>query len=194
MSMPERSSTEVTGLQLSGRLHEEAGDLFPLLYKELRKLAHSVLRNEKRGLTIRTTALVHEAFVKLSRRSSGHWKNREHFLTTASLAMRQILVDFFRERKRQKRGGGVLPRPLLETDVIAIEPGTDICALDEALEKLAKSDERKAKVVELRFFGGLTAEETARALNISVATVNRDWQISKAWLHREIVKEEEIGS
>jgi len=164
--------------------------LMPLVYNELRKIAASYLRRERPGQTLQATALVHEAYVRLISEKSHNWQNRTHFLAIAALSMRQILVQRARSRKASKRGGDpariTLDEALLPSPTAG--PGAiDLVALDFALQRLAEVSERQAKVVELRYFGGLGVEETAAVLDISPATVKRDWTVARAWLKRELV-------
>jgi RNA polymerase sigma factor (TIGR02999 family) len=158
--------------------------LLPLVYDELRGLAHRHLRDERHAETLNTTALVHEAYLKLVRLDRATFKGRAYFFAVASRAMRQILVDHARGRRRVRRGGGAAPVTLEDALVAAEERGGDLLALDEALTRLAALDARAAQVVEYRFFGGLTAEEIAEVLGVPVATVRREWALARTWLHR----------
>jgi RNA polymerase sigma factor (TIGR02999 family) len=155
------------------------------MYDELRRLAHHYMRRERPGHTLQTTALVNEAYVRLAGVDRTPARDRAHVFALAATMMRRILVDHARAHARDKRGGGVSVTSL---DGIDIGPGSgvDVVALDEALERLARMDPQQAKIVELRFFGGLTIAETAEELGISAGTVKRDWAIAKAWLHHEI--------
>jgi RNA polymerase sigma factor (TIGR02999 family) len=160
--------------------------LLPLVYQELRRLAASYLRREKPGQTLQPTALVHEAYMRLLKDRPDRWQNRAHFCAIAAHSMRQILIERARARGAAKRGGA-RPRVTLEEGLVAGEDRSiDLLALDEALERLAKLDPEQARLVELRFFGGLTVEETAEAMKISPATVKRHWTVAKAWLTREL--------
>jgi RNA polymerase sigma-70 factor (ECF subfamily) len=160
--------------------------LLPLVYKELRRLAAGYLRREKPGQTLQPTALVHEAYLRLMKDRPDRWQNRAHFCAIAAHSMRQILIERARARGAAKRGGGG-PRVTLDEALLASEDRSiDLLALDEALERLAALDPEQARLVELRFFGGLTVEETAEAMSISPATVKRHWTIAKAWLTREL--------
>jgi RNA polymerase sigma-70 factor (ECF subfamily) len=164
-------------------------ELMPLVYNELRRLASSYLRRERPGQTLQATALVHEAFVRLVGERTTRWQNRTHFLAIAALSMRQILVQRARARKAAKRGGDPERITLDEQLIAGSGPAAhdlDLIALDAALEKLAALNERQAKIVELRYFGGLTVEEVAEALEISPATVKRHWTVARAWLHKEL--------
>src|SRR5262245_20122124 len=164
----------------------------PLVYDELRRLAASYLRRERPGQTLQATALVNEAYIRLISERAQNFQNRTHFLAIAALSMRQILVQRARRRKAAKRGGDP-ERITLDEQLLPASGGgrgdIDVLALDAALERLATLDERQAKVVELRYFGGLTVEETADALDISPATVKRHWTLARAWLHRELARE-----
>lgn len=163
--------------------------LIPLLYDELRRLADSYLRREAPGQTLQPTALVHETYIRLVSQHLPDWKNRAHFFGVAAQLMRQILVDRARSYQAAKRGGGVRRVALEDTVSFAPERGDDLLALDAALHSLAAVDPRKCQVIELRFFGGLDVDETARALNISVASVGRELRVAKTWLYREMRRE-----
>ena len=163
----------------------------PQVYDELRRLAANYIRHEKPGQTLQATALVHEAFLRLSKEKNPPWKNRTHFLAIAALSMRQILVQRARARHAEKRGGKEAERITLDDRVMAghsaeASAGVDVLALDAALEKLAALDPQQAKIVELRYFGGLTVEEAAEALDISPATVKRHWTLARAFLKNEL--------
>ena len=163
--------------------------LMPLVYAELRRQASRYLRNERQGHTLQTTALIHEAYLKLLGNNQIEWQNRNHFFALASTAMRRILVDYARTRHREKRGGLAENLPLDEAlQISANEKSVDLIALDEALNRLAKLDARQARVVELRYFSGLSNDETAEVLGVSNATVRLDWNLAKAWLKQEIIK------
>jgi len=160
--------------------------LMPLVYNELRALAESYLRHERSDHTLQATALVHEAYVRLIKQDEVEWQNRAHFFAVASQAIRRILVDHARARQRGKRGGG-LQRVRLDEDVAVLEErDLDLVALDESMEKLAGLNERQARIVELRFFGGLTLKEVAEFLGVSPRTVDGDWSMARAWLRREL--------
>lgn len=164
-------------------------ELMPLVYEELRRQAARYLRRERANHTLQTTALIHEAYLKLVDQRKVKWQNRAHFFAIAAQAMRRILVDYARTTRREKRGGDDIKLPLEEAlTVAAEEKSVDLIALDEALNKLAEQDERQARVVELRYFSGLSLEETAEALHISRATVAGDWNMAKVWLFRELRK------
>jgi RNA polymerase sigma factor (TIGR02999 family) len=165
---------------------EALEQLMPLVYEEMRRLAHRHLGRERAGHTLQTTALVHEAYLRLVDQKEVRWQNRAHFFAVAAQMMRRILVDYARARRFAKRGGGARHVSLDEAMVVSNECAADIVALDEALNALAEFDERKSRMVELRFFGGLSIEETAEALRVSPGTVMRDWTLAKAWLQREM--------
>jgi RNA polymerase sigma factor (TIGR02999 family) len=159
----------------------------PLIYDELRRQASRYLRKERSNHTLQTTALINEAYLKLIDQREVEWQNRNHFFAIAAQAMRRILVDYARERKRDKRGGAAENLPLEEAAfAVSPEKSVDLVALDEALNRLAKLDERQARVVELRYFSGLSIDETAEILGVSNVTVRRDWDFAKAWLHSQL--------
>ena len=160
--------------------------LMPIVYDELRRQAARYLRREQAGHTLQTTALIHEAYVRLVDQRNVQWQNRAHFFGIAAQLMRRILVDHARTKKRVKRGGSNIRVSLADATVAAKGPDLDIVALDEALERLAKLDEQQSRVVELRYFSGLTVEETAEVMGVSPATVKREWSVARAWLHREL--------
>jgi RNA polymerase sigma-70 factor, ECF subfamily len=185
MESPSSEVTELLRQWTDGR--QDALDrLIPQIYGELRRLAASYLRRERADHTLQPTALVNEAFLKLVDQRAVRWQNRAHFFGIAAQAMRRILVDHARARVAGKRGAGERPLPLDEAVVFADMPSADILALDEALTRLATFDPQQSRVVELRFFGGLTMEETAEVLRISPATVGREWTMAKAWLYAEL--------
>lgn len=185
--MPE-TSLNVTQLLVGwGNGDKEALDqLVPIVYGELRKQAARYLRREKVGHTLQTTALIHEAYLRLIDQKNVHWQNRAHFFGIAAQLMRRILVDHARTKKRAKRGGSDVRVSLAEATLVSKGQDLDVVALDQALTKLEQLDHQQGKIVELRFFSGLTVEETAEVLGISTGTVKRDWSMAKAWLHREI--------
>ena len=168
--------------------------LLPIVYGEMRRLAASYLRSERSSHTLQPTALAHEAYLRLVGLRDFPWQNRAHFMGMAARAMRSILVDHARRRKAQKRGGGVAAVPLDTSAVLAAGPPVAFDDLDRALLDLARLSERQAQVVELRFFGGLTIEETAEVLEISPVTVKRDWTFARAWLYRELSGAEDPGA
>lgn len=163
-------------------------EMFLLVYNELHQLAARKLRHEREGHTLSTTALVHEAWLELNKLNRIQWQNRGHFLAVAAQAMRRILIDYAVARRRGKRGGGQEVLSLDEGDALAIahERADELIALEEALARLQQLNDRQARIVECRFFGGMSIEETADALNVSPATVKREWAIARAWLNREL--------
>ena len=190
----------LTSLMLCGSVHEITDllvawndgeptaleQLVPLVDAELRRLARIYMRRERAGHTLQTTALINEAYVRLIDARRIQWQNRAHFYGLAARLMRRILVDFSRERNYQKRGGGTYQITFDERLAITCTEDPDLLALDEALSELARVDERKAQVVEMRFFGGLTEKETAIALSVSPETARRDWRLAKSWLLRKL--------
>ena len=162
--------------------------LIPLVYEELHRIARRYMGRERKGHTLQTSALVNEAYLRLVDWKNVEWQNRAHFFAASAQLMRRILVDFARNRRYLKRGGGALQVSLAEAEGISLERGTDLLALDDALNSLAAMDQRKSQVVEMRFFGGLSVEETAEVLKVSVETVMRDWKLAKVWLLRELEK------
>jgi RNA polymerase sigma-70 factor (ECF subfamily) len=191
--MPTPSQEEVTQLLEAWTNGEKAAmdRLMPLVYRELHRMARRRLAREQDGHTLQTTALVHEAYLKLVGQKDAQWQNRGHFFAIAAQMMRRILVDYARSRDYEKRGGGA---PKVSFDEVmagvpaSAERARDVVALDEALKKLAELDARKARMVELRFFGGLSVEETAEVMGVSPGTIKRDWTLAKAWLQREMNK------
>lgn len=163
-----------------------AAELLPLVYSELRELARARMANQPPGITIQPTALVHEAYMRLVGKEDPGWDSRGHFFGAAAEAMRQVLVDQARRRNRLKRGGGKKRIDVEDFDVQLVAPVEDILALDEALERLAAEDPRKARIVSLRYFAGLTREETAAAMGLSVPTIDREWRFIVGWLHKEL--------
>ena len=163
-----------------------AAELFPIVYEELRRLAAAALRRERTDHTLQPTALVHEAFLRLAETPGASWENRAHFVAIAARVMRRVLVDHARGRNALKRGNGEIRVPIDDVDVPAVGQDVDLVALDDALARLAMLDERQARIVELRFFGGLSVPETAALIGASERTVKRDWQVARAWLTREL--------
>jgi RNA polymerase sigma factor (TIGR02999 family) len=162
-------------------------ELLPLVYDELHRQAARYLRRERAAHTLQTTALIHEAYLRLIDQRDVQWQSRTHFFAIAAQMMRRVLVDYARAKHREKRGRGDVCLPLEVAKLVADDKkGVDLMALDEALTRLAAMDEQQARVVELRYFGGLSLEETAEALHVSRATVARDWDVAKAWLRREL--------
>jgi RNA polymerase sigma factor (TIGR02999 family) len=182
------SSHEVTQLlQAWSDGNAEALDqLTPLVYEELHRLARHYMRGERPDHSLQITELLNEAFVRLVDWKNVHWKNRAHFFGVAAQMMRRILVDFARARNYAKRGGGTVRVSLSEAADVSAERGEDFVALDDALKSLTAIDARKGRIVELRFFGGLSVEETAEVMKISPSTVMRDWSLAQAWLYREL--------
>ena len=186
--MPSASPQHVTQL-LADWSHGEAAalkELTPLVYEELRRLAHHHMGRQRPDHTLQTTALVNEAYLRLADQTSPNFTNRSHFFAVAAQAMRQILVNYAKASQSQKRGGGALKVELDQVALISPEQTTEILDLNEALEKLATVDSRKAHVVELKYFGGLNHDEIAEVLKISTVTVRRDWIFAKAWLRNEL--------
>jgi RNA polymerase sigma factor (TIGR02999 family) len=168
---------------------EALSALVPLVYDELSRQARRYLRRERVGHTLQTTALVHEAYLKLIEQRNVSWESRAHFFAIAANLMRRILIDYAKTKHRAKRGGVQDDRRFDETLTISTSDASfDLLELDEVLTRFAKIDEQQAKIVELRYFSGLSVEETAQVLNISSRTVKRDWQMAKAWLHRELTR------
>jgi RNA polymerase sigma factor (TIGR02999 family) len=160
-------------------------EIIPIVYGELRKLARHYLRNERSPHTLQTTALVNEAYLRLVRQHSAHWESQSQFYAVAAQIMRRILVDAARERNAAKRGAAGRV-PLEDAVDVAAPDGLDLVALDDALNDLSALDEQKARVVEMRYFGGLSIEETARVLSVSATTVKREWVVARAWLYRRL--------
>lgn len=183
-------TTEVTQLLLAWRAGDERAmeQLMPLVYAELRRIARNYLRKERAGHSLQTAALVNEAYLRLLDAQHISWQNRAHFFAISSTLMRRVLVDMARERQARKRGGSARQIVLDEGLIAGARRTEDLVALDEALTALAAVDERKCKVVELRFFGGLSEAEMAEALHVSPETVRRDWRLAKAWLLRFLSK------
>lgn len=186
--MPSRRASDVTDLLLAWRRGDASAldQLLPFVYAELHRLAHDRMRGERPGQTLQTTALVHEAYLRLVDGASVEWSNRAHFFAVCARLMRQILVDRARSRRADKRGGGAPRVPLEEALAAAPAKDDEILALDEALTRLAAEDPRRGRVVELRYFGGLTSEEAAAVMGVSAETVTRDWRVARRWLRQEI--------
>lgn len=190
--MESGSQNQVTQLLARWRAGERQAldSLMPLVYDELRKLARYYVARERPGHTLQTTALVHEAYVRLVGQSPPEWKNRAHFFGVSARLMRQILVDHARANLAEKRGGGAL-KVTLDGDLVSgLGKDLDVLALDQALDALTKLNPQQSQIVELRFFSGLSIEDTAEVLNISPATVKRNWTAARAWLFREITNNE----
>jgi RNA polymerase sigma-70 factor (ECF subfamily) len=189
----ERAAGDVTRFLVdlqSGR-PDASSQLIPLVYGELHRLALHQMRHERSDHTLQATALVHEAYLRLVDQSDRTWQNRAHFIGVAAQVMRRILVDYARTRRTAKREGLLRRVPLEEPLLFTEQQSDELVALNEALERLAQIDARQSRVVELRFFGGLTVEETAEALGMSAKTVKRDWSVARAWLHRQVSKSTE---
>jgi RNA polymerase sigma factor (TIGR02999 family) len=186
------SPHELTGLlrDWSEGDREALDKLTPLVYDELRRLAHHYISQERPGHTLQTTALVHEAYIRLAGQKNVHWQDRAHFFAVCAQVMRHILVDHARRRQYAKRGGDARQVTLGEETAMTPERAAELIALDEALDRLAALDPRKGRIVELRYFLGLSIEETAEALNVSPVTVRRDWRAAKSWLYKEVTSAE----
>jgi RNA polymerase sigma factor (TIGR02999 family) len=194
--MPASSAHHVTQLLQDWSQGKDAAleELLPLVHQELRRLARRYMFGERLGHTLQATALVNEAYLRLVNSRQVNWQNRAHFFAISAQLMRRILVDYARARGYQKRGGGI-PKVTLDEALMGLEEkGRDLVALDDALKTLAGVDPRKSKVIELRFFGGLSVEETAEVLKVSPETVLRDWRLAKAWLTREMGKSVATGN
>jgi RNA polymerase sigma factor (TIGR02999 family) len=164
-----------------------AEQLLPLVEKELRRLARSYLRKAKRNPLLQTTILVDDAYLKLVDQNRVHWKNRNHFFAIAATCMRRIVLDYIKAAHRKRRGGGDAEHiALSDTELISVEKSAELLALDEALRKLKKQDERQSRIIEMRFFGGYSIKEIAGILGVSESTVNQEWSMAQAWLHREL--------
>lgn len=189
--MQDQSSKEITQLLIAWSDGDESAldRLAPLIHSELHRLAHRYMKHERPGHLLQTSALVNEAYVRLIDWKNVRWQNRAHFFGVAAQMMRRILVDFARERQYMKRGGGVLQVSLSEAASFVMDRDTDLVALDEALTALGQVDARKMRVVEMRFFAGLSVEEVADVLKVSKETVMRDWRLAKVWLLRELAGE-----
>ena len=185
---PSSVTKDVTGLLLNWSNGDKSAleTLTPLVHQELHRLAHHYMKLERPGHTLQTSALVNEAFLKLIDQRRVHFENRTRFFALAAMLMRNILVDHARERRQLKRGGGGQRVSLDDALIVSADRDEDLVSLDEALRRLSAIDERKGKVVELRFFGGLSVEETAEALSISAVTVMREWRMAKAWLYNSL--------
>jgi len=194
MEEPSVSPRRVTQLLQQWRRGDDAAlaELTPLVYEELRRLAHHYMEGERPNHTLQTTALVNEAYLCLADQTNPNWQSRAHFFAVAARAMRQILVSYARSNRAQKRGGGGTKIELDETAIISPEQSKEIVDLHEALERLGTLDSRKARVVELKYFGGLNHDEIAEVMKISTITVRRDWVFAKAWLHNELHGVDEI--
>ena len=190
MMAPTSTSNDITGLLLAWNNGDDAvlERLVPLVHSELRRLAKGYMRRERPGHTLQTSALINETYLRLVDGPRVSWQNRAHFFGIAARLMRRILVDFARERNFKKRGGGRQQVSLEVAMLVSPAPDADVVALDEALDALAQVDERKARVVEMRYFGGLTEKEIASVLKVSGETVRRDWRLAKSWLLRRLTE------
>ncbi len=188
--MPTSSPEEVTQLLAAWERGDQAAlnQLMPLVYDELHQIAHRYLRRERADHTLQTTALVNEAYLKLVGEKNPNGQNRAHFFAAAANVMRHILVDYARTRNRARRGGGAQQVPLEDALIVSTERATELLVLDDALNSLEKFDTRKSRIAELRYFGGLSVEETAAVLKVSPTTILREWRLTKAWLHHEMSK------
>lgn len=186
--MIDTSSSEITGLLVDWNNGDQAAleRLLPLVEQELHRLAHNYMRRENPDHTLQTTALVNEAYLKLIDQKKTRWQNRAHFFAISAKIMRRILLNYARDRHREKRGGKAVQVSLSQAAVVFLDKPEQLIALDEAMKRLAVLDERKSQVVELRYFGGLDVDETAEVLKVSPITVMRDWRFARAWLLREI--------
>jgi RNA polymerase sigma-70 factor, ECF subfamily len=192
MTTPSSTRQEVTQLlgEWSGGNEAALEKLLPLVQPELHRLAHHYMSQERAGHTLQTTAILNEAYLRLIENTQPPWRNRTHFVAAAAQLMRRIMVDHARERHSLKRGGGALRVTLDEAAWVTETRSEELLALDEALEELAAQDPRESQIVELRYFGGLTVEETAEFLKLSSRTVEREWTMAKAWLYRALTKEQ----
>ncbi len=188
MDAPSVSQQRVTELLVHWSRGDDAAlaELTPLVYEELRRVAHHYLSGQRRDQTLQTTALVNEAYLRLADQTNPRWQNRAHFFAVAARAMRQILVSYARTQQAQKRGGGALKVDLDEAALVSPGKSKEIVDLHEALEQLSELDSRKAQVVELKYFGGLNYDEIAEVLKISRITARRDWEFAKLWLYTEL--------
>ena len=182
------AADNLTELLIEWRQGDQAalGRLAPFVYDELRRIAHRYVQRERNGYTLGTTALVHEAYLRLAGQKKIEWQNRAHFFAVTAQVMRHILIDHARRRHYAKHGGDVQRVSLADADLMSRQRARELVELDEALDELAQLDLRKSRVVELRYFGGLGLQETADALQISLMTVRRDWRAAKAWLYRRM--------
>lgn len=181
-------SDNLTGLLLEWRAGDKAAldRLTPMVYDELRRIAHRYVQRERNGHTLQTTALVNEAYLRLAGQQKVDWQSRAHFFAVTAQVMRHLLIDHARRRRYAKHGGEVQQVPIEDAEVMSMQRAAELIALEEALDELAKLDQRKSRVVELRYFGGLSLEETAEVLEISLMTVRRDWRAAKAWLYKAV--------
>jgi len=189
--MAESSPNQITQLLVAWSNGDESARerLVPVVYDQLHHLARHYMRRERPGHTLQTTALVHEAYIRLVGTENLHWQNRAHFFAVSARLMRRILIDIARQRLQLKHGGGALRISLVDELAVSAEPGVDLLALDEALSRLKELSARQEEIVELRYFGGLKEEEIAEALKISLRTVQQDWRLARLWLYRELKAE-----
>ncbi len=187
------TSSQITSLLIDWSNGDQTAleKLLPLVERELHRLAHNYMRREKPNHTLQTSDLMNEAYLKLVDQKKTQWQNRAHFFGIAARIMRRILLNYARDQQRQKRGGKAVQISLSDVSVVYLDKTAELIALDEALERLAKFDERKGRVVELKYFGGLEVDEIAEVLKISSITVLRDWKFAKTWLFREIANAEQ---
>jgi len=188
--MTQSSTHDVTELLIEWSNGDKAAldKLIPLIHEELRRLAHHYMSHERPGHTLQTTALVNEAYLRLVSRKGVHWQNRAHFFAIAATLMRSILVDHARSHAYAKRGGDARKITIDEAMIVSQERAAEVVALDDVLKQLANFDPQQSRIVELRFFGGLTIDETAEVLGLSPATIKREWSTARAWLYRELNK------
>jgi RNA polymerase sigma factor (TIGR02999 family) len=186
--MLEQSGSDAGATKEAKSARAAVDAMLPVIYEELRRIAHFRLRAEQTGHTLETTGLVHEAYIRLAGSERLEFESRAHFLAIAAQAMRHILIDSALTRRTQKRGGGLRPLTIDDMPIVAETRSEELLALDEALVRLSAINERQAKVVECRYFGGMNIEDTALALDISAATVKRDWTLARAWLNLELQK------
>ena len=186
------TSDDLTGLLIEWRQGDQSAldRLTPLVYDGIRRMAHREMQRERAGHTLQTTALVNEAYVRLAGSKNVNWQNRAHFFAVTASVMRHILIDHARRRHYVKHGGEAQRVAFNEAEAMSQERASELVALDDALVELAKLDPRKGQVVELRYFGGLSLEETAKVLEVSVMTVRRDWRAAKAWLYKKVMSDE----
>lgn len=189
--MAESSPNQITQLLVAWSNGDESARerLVPVVYDQLRHLARHYMKRERPGHTLQTTALVHEAYIRLVGAENLHWQNRAHFFAVSAQLMRRILIDIARQRLQLKRGGGALQVSIVDELAVSAEPGVDLLALDEALSRLKELNARQEEIVELRYFGGLKEEEIAEVLKISLRTVQQDWRLARLWLYRELKAE-----
>jgi RNA polymerase sigma factor (TIGR02999 family) len=186
--MPKAALSDVTQLlgQWAGGDREALDSLLPMVYDELRRIAHRQMAQERAGHTLQATALVNEVYLKLKDERTAHWNDRAHFFTVAAQMMRYILVDYARKKSRVKRGGDAQQVSLDEAMLVTEDKAGELLALDDALTKLEQFDKRKSQIATMRFFAGLSVQDTAKALSVSVETVTRDWRLARAWLRKEL--------